>query len=67
MHCWNIFLQKKEGLVGNVKAGGILRGSSDVIEELRILHGRNEAISNITTLNFQRADFDLFKDLIGDI
>lgn len=57
----------KEGLVENVKAGGILRSSKHVIEKLRMLHGRNEAISSIATLDTQRANFDLFEDLTGSI
>ncbi|GAB0183528.1 hypothetical protein GRJ2_000818100 [Grus japonensis] len=35
--------------------------------EFRILHGRSRAISRITTLGFRRANFGLFKDLLGRI
>ncbi|GAB0180066.1 mitochondrial enolase superfamily member 1 [Grus japonensis] len=35
--------------------------------ELRILHGRSRAVSRITTLDFRRANFGLFKDLLGRI
>ncbi|GAB0183643.1 mitochondrial enolase superfamily member 1 [Grus japonensis] len=35
--------------------------------EFGILHGRSRAISRITTLDFRRANFGLFKDLLGRI
>jgi len=34
--------------------------------EFRILRGRSRAVSRITTLDFRRADFGLFKDLGGN-
>ncbi|GAB0209109.1 mitochondrial enolase superfamily member 1 [Grus japonensis] len=35
--------------------------------EFRILRGRSRAMSRITTLDFRRANFGLFKDLLGRI
>jgi len=35
--------------------------------EFRILHGGSRAISKITALDFRRANFGLFKDLLGGI
>lgn len=35
--------------------------------EFRILHGRNRAIGSITALEFQRADLDVFENLLGGI
>jgi len=35
--------------------------------ELRILYGGSRAISRITTLDFRRANFSLFRELLGGI
>ena len=35
--------------------------------EFKILSGRSKAISRIATLDFRRANFDLFWDLLGAI
>ena len=35
--------------------------------EFKILYGRSKAISRIATLDFRRASFDFFKDLLGGI
>jgi len=35
--------------------------------EFRILHGESRAISRIKTLDLRRANFDLFKELLGGI
>ncbi|GAB0206941.1 hypothetical protein GRJ2_003159700 [Grus japonensis] len=63
----DLVLTNKEGLVGDVKAGGSLGCSDHEMVEFRILRGRSRAISRITTLDFRRANFGLFKDLLGRI
>ncbi|GAB0206587.1 hypothetical protein GRJ2_003124300 [Grus japonensis] len=63
----DLVLTNKEGLVEDVKVGGSLECSDHEMVELRILHGRSRAISRITTLDFRRANFGLFKDLLGRI
>ena len=60
-------LTNKEGLVGDVKVGSSLGCSDHKMVEFRILRGRSRAISRITTLDFRRATFSLFKDLLGRI
>ncbi|GAB0206526.1 hypothetical protein GRJ2_003118200 [Grus japonensis] len=63
----DLVLTNKEGLVGDVKVGGSLGCSDHENVEFRILHGRSRAMSRITTLDFRRANFGLFKDLLGRI
>jgi len=63
----DLVLTNKEGLVENVKAGGSLGSSDHEMVNFRILHGRNRAISRITALEFRRAIFGLFKELLGGI
>ncbi|GAB0182838.1 hypothetical protein GRJ2_000749100 [Grus japonensis] len=63
----DLVLTNKEGLVGDVKVGGSLGCSDHEMVEFRILCGRSRAISRITTLDFRRAKFALFKDLLGRI
>ena len=60
-------LTNKEGLTGDMKAGGTLRYSKHEIVEFSILHGRNKAVSRIATLDFKRENFNLFNDLLGGI
>lgn len=50
----------KEGLVGDVNVEDNLGCSNHEIVEFRILHGRNKAVSTITTLDFRRTNVDLF-------
>ena len=57
----------REGAAGNVKAGGSLGCSNHEIVEFRILCGRNKVISKTGTLDFRRANFNLFIDLLGSI
>ncbi|GAB0175730.1 hypothetical protein GRJ2_000038200 [Grus japonensis] len=63
----DLVLTNKEGLVGDVKVGSSLGCSDHEMVEFRILRGRSRAISRITTLDFRRATFGLFKDLLGRI
>jgi len=63
----DLVLTNKEGLVVDVKAGGRLSCSDHEMVEFRILHGGSMGISRIKTLNFRRANFGLFKELLGGI
>jgi len=56
----DLALTNKEGLVEDVKVGGSLGCSDHKMIELRILCGSSRAISRIKTLDFRRANFDLF-------
>ena len=63
----NTVLTKKEGLVGDVKAGSSLGCSYHKMVEFKILRGRSKAIGRTATLDFKRANLKLFKDLLGGI
>jgi len=51
----------------DVVAGESLRCSNHEMVEFKILCGRSKAIHRIATLDFRRANFDFFKDLLGGI
>ncbi|GAB0182044.1 mitochondrial enolase superfamily member 1 [Grus japonensis] len=63
----DLVLTNKEGLVGNVKLKGSLGCSDHEIVEFRILRAVRRAHSKLTALDFRRADFGLFRDLLGRI
>jgi len=50
-----------------VKVGGRLGCSDHEMVEFRILRGGSKAISRIKTLDLRRANFGLFKELLGGI
>ena len=59
----------RDGLVEDVRVGGSLDCSDHDHEmtEFRILHGGRRAVSRITTLDFRRANFGIFKEVLGGI
>jgi len=57
----------KEGQFEDVKAGGRLGCSDHEMVNFRILRGGNRAISRIEILDFRRANFGLFKQLLEGI
>jgi len=63
----NLVLTNKEGLVEDVKVTGRLSCSDHEMVEFRILHGGSRAVSRIKTLDFRRANFGLFEELLGGI
>ncbi|GAB0207775.1 macrophage immunometabolism regulator [Grus japonensis] len=63
----DLVLTNKEGLVGDVKLKGSLGCSDHEMVEFRILRAARRAHSKLTTLDFRRADFGLFRDLLGRI
>jgi len=63
----DLVLTNKEGLVEDVKAGGSLGSSDHEMVELRILRGGSRAISRIKILDFRRANFGLFQELLRGI
>ncbi|GAB0181505.1 hypothetical protein GRJ2_000615800 [Grus japonensis] len=63
----DLVLTNEEGLVGNVELKGNLGCSDHEMVELKILKAARRAESKLTTLNFRRADFDLFRDLLGRV
>ena len=62
----DLVLTNKEGLPGNMKAGGSLGCSDHNIVEFRTLHGRNKAIRRNYSPGLRRASFDFFEHLLGD-
>ncbi|GAB0209035.1 mitochondrial enolase superfamily member 1 [Grus japonensis] len=63
----HLVLTNKGGLVGDVKLKGSLGCSDHEMVEFRILRAARRAHSKLTTLDFRRADFGLFRDLLGRI
>ncbi|GAB0194936.1 hypothetical protein GRJ2_001958900 [Grus japonensis] len=63
----DLILTNKEGLVGDVKLKGSLGCSDHKMVEFRILRAVRRAHSKLTTLDFRKADFGLFRDLLGRI
>jgi len=63
----DLVLTNEEGLGDDVKVGGSLGCSDYEMVQFSILHGESRPISRITTLNFRRANFGLFKDLLGGV
>ncbi|GAB0187581.1 hypothetical protein GRJ2_001223400 [Grus japonensis] len=60
----DLILTNKEGLVGDVKLKGSLGCSDHEMVEFRILRAARRVRSKLTTLDFRRADFGLFRDLL---
>jgi len=63
----DLVLTNKEGLVEDAKVGGRLGCSDHEMVEFRILRGGSRAKSRIKTLDLRRANFALFKELLGGI
>jgi len=63
----DLVLISKEGLVGNVKLKGCLGCSDHKMVDFKILRAARRAHSKLTTLDFRRADFGLFRDLLGKV
>ncbi|PKU31506.1 rna-directed dna polymerase from mobile element jockey-like [Limosa lapponica baueri] len=61
----DLVLTNKEGLVEDVKVGGSLGCSDHEKMEFRIV-GTMHKTSRTETLDFRRANFDLFKKLLGE-
>ena len=61
----DLVLTNKDGLVGNVKVEGSLGCSDHKMWEFKILRGGRRAKSRTAALDFKRANFDLYRDLIG--
>ena len=63
----DLALTNKEGLVGNVKLKGSLGCSDHEMVEFKMLRAARRAHSKLATLDFTRADFGLFRDLLGRV
>ena len=63
----DLVFNNKEGLMGNVKLRGSLGCSDHEIVEFKMLRAARRVHSKLTTLDFRRADFDLFRDLLSRV
>ncbi|GAB0199210.1 hypothetical protein GRJ2_002386400 [Grus japonensis] len=63
----DLVLTNKEGLVGNVKLKSSLGCSDHEMVDFKILRAARRVHSKLTTLGFRRADFGLFRDLLGRV
>ena len=52
-------------LIGHIKTGGSLGCSDHVLVEFAVLRDVGQAKSKVRTLNFRKAKFQLFKDLVN--
>jgi len=62
-----LVLTPKEGLTGNMKLKSSLGCSDHEIVEFKILRAVRRAHNKLITLDCRRADFGLFKDLLGSM
>jgi len=62
-----LVLTNKEGLLVNVKLNGSLGCSDHEMVDFKILRAARRTHSKLTTLDFRRADFGLFRDLFGRV
>ena len=63
----DLLFTNREGLVGDVEVGGCLGQSDHDMVEFSILGGVRTGNSKTTTLDFWRADFELFRRLVGGV
>jgi len=61
----DLVLTNKEGLVANMKLKGSLGCTDLEMVEFRILRAVRSVHRKLTTLEFRRAEFGLFGDLLG--
>jgi len=60
----HLVLSNKEGLVWNVKLKCSLACSDQEMVEIKIFRKARKVHSELATLDFRRADFGLFRDLL---
>jgi len=63
----DLLFTNREGLVGDVKVGDCLGQSDHEIVEFSILGDVRRVTSKTAILNFQRADFELFRTLVARV
>ncbi|GAB0178039.1 nucleoside diphosphate kinase 6 [Grus japonensis] len=63
----DLVLTNNEKLVENVKLKGSLGCSDHEMMEFKILRAARRAHSKLTALDFRRADFGLFRDVLGTL
>ena len=63
----DLVFTNKEGLVGNVKLQGSLGCSDHEMVEFKFLRAERRVHNKLSTLDFRRADFGIFRDLLGRV
>lgn len=63
----DLILTNKEEVVGNVELKGSLSCSNHEMVEFEFLRAVSRAHRKLTDLHFRRAEFDLFRDLLGRV
>lgn len=63
----DLLLANREGLGGDVMVGGCLGHSDHKIIEFLIFGEARKAVSRTATLDFQKADFGPFRDLVARV
>ena len=63
----DLLFTNREGLVGDVEVGGCLGQCDHDVVEFLILAGVRRGNSKTATLDFLRADFELFRRLVGRV
>ncbi|GAB0204837.1 hypothetical protein GRJ2_002949300 [Grus japonensis] len=63
----DLVLTNKEGLVGNMKLKGSLGCNDHEMVEFKILRAVGRVHSKLAALDFRRADFGFFRDLLGRV
>ena len=63
----DLLFTNREGLVGDVEVGGCLGQSDHDMVEFSVLGGGRRGNSKTATLDFRRADFELFRRLVGRV
>jgi len=63
----DLVLTNKEGMVGNVKLQGCLDCGDHEMVKFKILRAARRAHSKLTALDFRRAGFGLFRDLLSRV
>ncbi|PKU34200.1 hypothetical protein llap_15501 [Limosa lapponica baueri] len=63
----DLLFPNKEGLVGDVEVGGRLGLSDHEMVKFSILSEVRKGVSKASTLDFRRADFSLFRTLVGRV
>ena len=60
----DLLFVNREGLVGDVKVGGRLGHSDHEMLDFSILAEPRMGVSRTTTMDFRRADFNLFRTMV---
>ena len=63
----DLLFTNRDGLVGDVEVGGCLGQIDHDMVEFLILGGVRRGNSKTATLDFRRADFELFRRLVGGV